>query len=241
MHMFTTVIVEDSELARIELKDLLAPYPFIKVVGEAVDIKSAITLINELQPSLLFLDIDLPGGNAFDILSKLNFDASKIIFTTAFDQFAIQSFDFNTVDYLLKPIKPQRLNKALDKLTTAVVSELPVTIERLNKEHSFFVKDGDKCWLIKVEQLEYIESVGNYSRLYFDGNVAMHNMSLTAVEERLDETLFFRISRSHIVNLRKIVHIEPWVTGGYQVTLESGQTLEISRRQSVKFKQQVML
>lgn len=262
MQSITAVIVEDSELARLELEALLQAHSKINLVAQAWDVNSAITAINEHKPDLVFMDIDLPGGTAFDILPKLT-NVPKLIFTTAFDQFALQAFDHNTVDYLLKPIKSARLAQAIEKLTgkltekpqgqsveseaeRAAVNAQDSAQEsehkpKLSQNHSFFIKDGEQCWVIKVQDLAYIESVGNYSKLFFNGHSAMHNMSLSAVEQRLDDSLFFKISRSHIVNINKIVHIEPWITGGFQVTLDTGVELEVSRRQAVKFKQAIGL
>lgn len=242
MHKITAVIVEDSELARLELEALLQAHNKINIVAQAWDVNSAVGEINLHKPDLVFMDIDLPGGTAFDILPKLT-HMPKLIFTTAFDQFALQAFDHNTVDYLLKPIKPPRLAQAIDKLTGNQV-ENPQDVSnkpKLTQNQSFFVKDGEKCWVIKVQDLTYVESIGNYSKLFFNGQSAMHNMSLSAVEQRLDDTMFFKISRSHIVNINYIAHIEPWVTGGFQITLDTGVKLEVSRRQAVKFKQTITL
>ena len=244
MPKINTVIVEDSDLARFELKALLGEFDDINVLGEAADIEEAKALIEHLDPDLVFMDIDLPGGTAFDILSALSV-VPKLIFTTAFDQFALQAFEHNTVDYLLKPIKHTRLQKALAKLNITQHSEGHKEASHLTKPldmaQSFFVKDSEKCHLIQVKDVSYIEALGNYSRIHYDGKVVTHSASLSSIENKLDGNYFFKISRSCIVQLSCITHIEPWVSGGYQITLNDGAVLEVSRRQAAKFKQQLLL
>lgn len=236
--MINAVIVEDSELARLELKNLLQAHPDIKIIAEAEDVESAIACIKAHSPDLVFMDIDLPGGNAFDILAELEL-VPPIIFTTAFDKFALDAFEFNTVDYLLKPIKKDRLDKALAKLAA---KEQTVQSEHLlSTQSQFFVKDGEKCWLIKVKDVRYIEAIGNYSRIYFSNHSPMHYSSLQKIQDRLDPTLFFRINRQQLVNLHYVTAIEPWVSGGFKLTLSCGQTLEVSRRQANQFKQMMSL
>jgi two-component system LytT family response regulator len=237
--MINTVIVEDSELARLELKNLLLAHPEINIIAEAEDVNSAVTIISEKSPDLVFMDIDLPGGNAFDILARLTV-IPPLIFTTAFDNFALDAFEFNTVDYLLKPIKKERLTKALNKLLSnmsANINDQPSNaVELLSGDSQFFVKDGEKCWLIKVNDVRYIEAIGNYSRIHFAEQSPMHYSSIQKIEQRLDPKKFFRINRQELVNLNYIVAIEPWVTGGLRLTLSCGKELEVSRRQSNNFK-----
>lgn len=236
--MINAVIVEDSELARLELTNLLRAHPDIKIIAEADDVESAIACIKTHSPDLVFMDIDLPGGNAFDVLAELDL-VPPIIFTTAFDKFALDAFEFNTIDYLLKPIKKDRLDKALAKL---IAKEQAVQSERLLSTQShFFVKDGEKCWLIKVKDVRYIEAVGNYSRIYFSNHSPMHYSSLQKIQDRLDPTLFFRINRQQLVNLHYVTAIDPWVSGGFNLTLSCGKTLEVSRRQASQFKQMMSL
>ena len=244
MLSITCVIVEDSELARFELKNLVATFEQLEVIGEASDVESAITMISHQKPDLVFMDIDLAGGTAFDILSALTL-VPKLIFTTAFDQFALQAFEHNTIDYLLKPIKLERLQTAIKKLeptlagNTTPASHSPAPL--LNMAQSIFVKDGDKCRLIQLKDVFYIEALGNYCRIHFQDGVITHSASLSSIEEKLDSLFFFKISRSCIVHLACIQHIEPWVSGGFQITIANGAVLEVSRRQAAKFKQQLML
>lgn len=244
MAQINTVIVEDSDLARFELKALLDEFDDINILGEAADIEHAIALIERLNPDLVFMDIDLPGGTAFDILSALTV-VPKLIFTTAFDQFALQAFEHNTVDYLLKPIKQARLQKALTKLNITQHSTghkaAPPLTKPLDMAQSFFVKDGEQCHLIQVKDVSYIEALGNFSRIHYGHKVVTHSASLSSIESKLDSNYFFKISRSCIVQLSCITQIEPWVSGGYQITLNDGAVLEVSRRQAAKFKQQLLL
>lgn len=249
--MINAIIVEDSELARLELKNLLQVHTNINIIAEADDVTSAIDIISTSSPDLVFMDIDLPGGNAFDILEKLEI-VPAIIFTTAFDKFALDAFEFNTVDYLLKPIKKDRLAKALNKLMfktnqTQIDSEQPLGENSLTPDNllsgdsQFFIKDGEHCWLIKISDVRYIEAIGNYSRIYFSTHAPMHYSSLQKIEKRLDPAIFFRINRQQLVNLHYVRSIEPWITGGLKITLSCGKELEVSRRQSNYFKQRLSL
>ncbi|MDG1752683.1 MAG: LytTR family DNA-binding domain-containing protein [Thalassotalea sp.] len=235
--MINTIIVEDSELARLELKNLLLAHPEINIIAEAEDVDSAVSIISEKSPDLVLMDIDLPGGNAFDVLARLTI-IPPLIFTTAFDNFAVDAFEFNTVDYLLKPLKKERLAKALNKLLSnaSTKEQSSNAVELLSGDSQFFVKDGEKCWLIKVNDVRYIEAIGNYSRIHFAEQSPMHYSSIQKIEQRLDPKKFFRINRQELVNLNYIVAIEPWITGGLRLTLTCGKELDVSRRQSNNFK-----
>jgi len=239
--MIKAVIVEDSELARLELKTLLQAHANIEVIAEAGDVRSAIDTLTETSPDLVFMDIDLPGGNAFDVLSELE-NVPPIIFTTAFENFALDAFEFNTLDYLLKPIKKDRLEKAINKLNIQAKPENDSGIEDLlSGDSQFFIKDGEQCWLIKIRDVRYLEAIGNYSRIFFASHSPLHYSSLQKIEKRLDPKHFFRINRQQLVNLEYVDSIEPWVTGGLKITLSCGKELEVSRRQSNHFKQLMSL
>ncbi len=244
--MINAIIIEDSELARLELKNLLQIHTEINIIGEAEDVSSAIEIITATSPDLVFMDIDLPGGNAFDILTQLEI-VPPIIFTTAFDKFALDAFEFNTLDYLLKPIKKERLAKALNKLEIKKINKddnignTSSTEYALSGESQFFIKDGEHCWLIKINDVRYIEAIGNYSRIYFSTHSPMHYSSLQKIEKRLNPQQFFRINRQQLVNLHYVTSIEPWITGGLKLTLSCGQELNVSRRQTNNFKQLMSL
>ena len=230
--MIDAVIIEDSELARFELEHQLKAHPLVRVVGQAADVDSGVALIERAAPDLVFLDVDLPGGNAFELLAKLEC-APQIIFTTAYQQFALQAFDVSTtVDYLLKPIEADRLARAIGKLNLepdrVVAARLP--------DAPIYVKDGERCWLVKPREIRLIEAVGNYSRLFFGPHSPMVYRALSAVEAQLDPAMFFRASRSHLVNLSYVDQIAPWRNGGLQLTLKGGSEVEVSRRQSLRFK-----
>jgi len=235
--MIDAVIIEDSELARFELEHQLKAHPQIRIVGQAADVDSGVALIEREAPELVFLDVDLPGGNAFDLLAKLE-RVPQIIFTTAYQQFALQAFDVSTtIDYLLKPIEPDRLARAIGKLDLepdrASVARSP--------DAPIYVKDGERCWLVKPREIRLIEAVGNYSRLYFGTHSPMVYRALGAVEAQLDPAMFFRASRSHLVNLGYVEQIAPWSNGGLQLTLKGGTEVEVSRRQSLRLKEMLSL
>ena len=231
--MIEALIVEDSELARFELEHQLKAHPQIRIVGQAADVDSAFTLIERLTPELVFLDIDLPGGNAFELLSKLE-HVPQIIFTTAYQQFALQAFDVNTtVDYLLKPIEADRLARAIGKLHLEPARVLATR----SPDAPIYVKDGERCWLVKPREIRLIEAVGNYSRLYFGAHSPMVYRALGAIETQLDAAMFFRTSRSHLVNLGYVEQIAPWRNGALRLTLKGGAEVEVSRRQSLRLKE----
>lgn len=240
MNMTTAVLVEDSELAREELRYLLSHFPFVQILAEAADVQSAILLVNHHDPDLVFLDIDLPGGNAFDVLQQI--DATPaIIFTTAFDKFALEAYDYNTIDYLLKPIKSDRLSQALNKYLPTPSNEPEVSVAPLVSGSQFFIKDGDKNWIVKVDDVRYLTSVGNHTQIFFLNSRPIYHKALSKIEQRLDSSAFIRINRSQIVNLSYVVKVENWITGGLKIWLSCGTELEVSRRQTLKFKQRLSL
>lgn len=235
--MIDAVIVEDSELARFELEHQLKAHPQIRIVGQAADVDSGVALIEREAPDLVFLDVDLPGGDAFDLLAKLE-RVPQIIFTTAYQQFALQAFDVSgTIDYLLKPIEPDRLARAIGKLDL----EPDRSAVARSPDAPIYVKDGERCWLVKPREIRLIEAVGNYSRLYFGTHSPMVYRALGAVEAQLDPAIFFRASRSHLVNLGYVEQIAPWSNGGLQLTLKGGAEVEVSRRQSQRLKEMMSL
>ncbi|MDH4908040.1 LytTR family DNA-binding domain-containing protein [Xanthomonas euvesicatoria] len=234
--MIGAVIVEDSELARFELEHQLKGYPQLRVLGHADDVDSAVQLIESATPDVVFLDIDLPGGNAFDVLERLS-RVPRIIFTTAFDAHALKAFGYNTVDYLLKPIEPQRLAQAIEKLGDAVAAP-PV---RRAMDSAIFIKDGEHCFLVKPRDVRLIEAVGNYSRVYFQNHAPLLYRPLGAIETQLAPDKFFRASRKYIVNLDFVEQVAPWSNGGLMLTLRGGLEVEVSRRQSARFRELLSL
>jgi|SRR5690606_16432097 two-component system LytT family response regulator len=236
------LIIDDERLARVELKRLLNPYKEINVVGEAVNAEDASAKIHELNPDIIFLDIQMPGKNGFELLEELD-KVPTVIFTTAYDEYALKAFEYNAMDYLLKPIEPKRLEETVKKLIeknrkdSFISSETPV----LREDDQVFVKDGDRCWFVKLTSVRLFESEGNYVRLYFDDNKPLILRTLNYLDERLDGKTFFRANRKHIINLKWIESIEPWLNGGLLVKLKGGNKIEVSRRQAIKFKDMLSL
>jgi two-component system, LytTR family, response regulator len=242
------IIIDDERLARAELRKLLQDFPEIEIVDEASNAEEGIQKIENYNPDLIFLDIQMPGKTGFDMLSELD-HAPQVIFTTAYDEYALKAFEVNALDYLLKPVEPRRLADAVEKLRRSAHNG---TGDKPNHQHSesnsilgendqVFVKDGERCWFVKLSDVRLFESVGNYAKVFFGNNKPLILKSLNALEERLDDKVFFRANRKHIVNLRMIEKIEPFFNGGLLLELKGGEKIEVSRRQTVKFKEMMSL
>ncbi len=217
----------------------------MEVIDEAANAQEGIAKIESQQPDLIFLDIQMPGKTGFDMLSELE-KAPQVIFTTAYDEFALKAFEVNALDYLLKPVEPKRLADAIHKLQVAENRENKTQEEYTNnsvlgENEQVFLKDGELCWFVKLSEIRLFESVGNYAKVFFGPNKPLILKSLNALEERLDEKFFFRANRKHIVNLRMIEKIEPYFNGGLLLELKGGEKIEVSRRQTVKFKEMMSL
>ncbi|MEJ0101857.1 MAG: LytTR family transcriptional regulator DNA-binding domain-containing protein [Bacteroidota bacterium] len=240
------IIIDDERLARAELKKLLQDFPEIEVIDEAANAEEGIAKIDSLNPELVFLDIQMPGKTGFDMLSELE-RAPYVIFTTAYDEYALKAFEVNALDYLLKPVEPKRLADAIQKLHLTEQKEIRhggtenINNSLLSENDQVFVKDGERCWFVKLSDIRLFESVGNYAKVFFGTNKPLILKSLNALEERLDEKTFFRANRKHIVNLRLIEKIEPYFNGGLLLELKGGEKIEVSRRQTVKFKEMMSL
>ncbi|MET0356864.1 MAG: LytTR family DNA-binding domain-containing protein [Cellvibrio sp.] len=229
------IVVEDSRLAREGLVNMLKEHAELEIIGAADHPASALEIIKNTRPDLIFLDIHMPGESGFDLLEKLDY-TPKVIFTTAYSEYAIRSFDYNTVDYLLKPISDERLKVAIDKLKVLPLdSSLPLK-PLLDINSRMFVKDGEKCHLIPLESIRYFESQKNHVRIFFGKDNAFVKKSLNNIEERLPRKYFFRANRQYIVNLHAITSIEEAVGDGYEITMSDGKTLEVSRRNAVELK-----
>ncbi|HEY1871112.1 MAG TPA: response regulator [Chitinophagaceae bacterium] len=239
------IIIDDERLARAELRKLLQDFPEIEVIDEAANAEEGIAKIEAQNPDLIFLDIQMPGKTGFDMLSSLE-RSPNVIFTTAYDEYALRAFEVNALDYLLKPVEPKRLADAIQKLHFVEAKETIGTGENINRSllsenDQVFVKDGERCWFVKLSDIRLFESVGNYAKVFFGNNKPLILKSLNALEERLDEKMFFRANRKHIVNLRLIEKIEPYFNGGLLLELKGGEKIEVSRRQTVKFKEMMSL
>jgi two-component system LytT family response regulator len=241
------IVIDDERLARKELINLLNQLETVEVVGEAVNVDDAKEKIEQLQPDVIFLDIQMPEKTGFDLLEELD-HVPHVIFTTAYDEYALKAFQVNALDYLLKPIEPKRLEDAINKLLGKIEGAAKrdeegtyVNQKKLTLEDQVFVKDGDRCWFVRLSNVRLFESDGNYIKVYFDNFKPMIHKSLNALDERLDEKSFFRASRKHIINLGWVEAIEPWFNGGLVVTLKGGDRIEVSRRQAARFKEMMSL
>lgn len=243
-----TLIVEDSRLARAELKHLLKAHPEVQLLGEASSVSEAKEAIEALQPELLLLDIHLDGGDAFELLDQLD-HLPEVIFTTGFDNHAIEAFERNALAYLLKPLQAPKLDQALERAAQRIRPKpavagpddepAPATpmsasapAARKGLEDTLFVRDGERCWFVPLAEVSGFESYGNYARVFFREERPLLSRTLSYLEERLDPQHFFRASRSHIINLRHVAEITPWITEGYMVKLRDGRQVEVSRRQA---------
>lgn len=238
------LLVDDERLARNELRRLLAAHADIEIVGEAVDVEDALAKVGVLRPELIFLDVQMPGADGFSLLERLEPPLPQVIFTTAYDEFAVKAFEFSALDYLLKPVDPNRLVAALEKLRPrdqAAAFAAGAAAHRLTLEDKVFVREGDRCWFVPVKNLRLLESEGNYTRLYFDDQKPQLFRSLTAMEERLDPKSFFRANRKQVINLAWVEGLEPWFSGGLLVKLKGGMKVELSRRQAQDFRERMSL
>jgi two-component system, LytTR family, response regulator len=240
--MQKAIIIDDERLARNELKKLLLEFPEVEVIGEAANANEGIEKIESLNPDLIFLDIQMPGKSGFDMLTQIE-RAPHVIFVTAYDEYALKAFEVNALDYLMKPVEPKRLADALLKVRQKDEEELLSYNNRglLHENDQVFVKDGERCWFVKLSDVRLFESVGNYAKVFFGNNKPLILKSLNALEERLDDKVFFRANRKHIINLRMIDKIEPYFNGGLLLDLTGGEKIEVSRRQAVKFKEMMSL
>ena len=185
----------------------------------------------------------MPGENGLEFLASLEPPVPHVIFTTAYDEFAVKAFDLNALDYLLKPVDPTRLATAVEKLRdrTGAAAQPAYRPARLAPEDKVFVREGERCWFVEVKSIRLLESEGNYTRVHFADAQPQLFRSLNAMEERLDPRSFFRANRRQIINLQWIDGIEPWFSGGLLVQLKGGAKVELSRRQAQEFRDKMSL
>lgn len=224
------LVVEDSRLARKELVYQLTELDTFEEIRAVADAEEAQATIAEVVPDVLFLDIHLPGKDGFELLESLDL-VPRVIFTTAYDEYAIRSFEHNTIDYLLKPIDPDRLKQAVEKLTQRIPYK-----ETKSPNEQVFVREGERCWFVSLKEIRLFESVGNYSRVYFHDHQPLIYKSLSALEAALDEFTFYRVNRQQIINLTYVETIDPWFSDTLRVTLRTGEKVEVSRRQASRLK-----
>ncbi len=226
-------IVDDARLARAELRTLLRSRPDVEVVGEAGDAARAIEAIEESRPDVLLLDIHMPGADGFELLEKLQ-RVPAVIFVTAYDAHALRAFEVSALDYLMKPVAAERLFQALDKVKAANSAVPP----RSRSDH-VFVRDGERCWLVRLSEVRLIEVVGNYSRLLVGDERPIVPRPLRHFETRLDPRVFFRANRGQIVNLDWVQGVAPGVGDGFIVKLRDGTEVEVSRRQARELRERL--
>ena len=248
------LIIDDEPFARQELRGLLETIPEIEVGGEAGNAREALALTAEIRPDLLFLDIEMPGRNGFEFLEALPPPHPHVIFTTAYDQFAIRAFEANALDYLLKPIHPQRLAASLEKLKNwrkpdgnPEAPPAPDAIAKggteapLREDDRVFVRTGDRCWFVAVRSIRLLEAEDNYTRIHFGTDKPLLHRSLGAMEARLPARMFVRANRAQLINVTLVEKVSPWFSDSLKVTLAGGQEIEFSRRQAQVFRSQMSL
>jgi len=236
-----TIIVDDERLAREELKTLLSEYPDIEIIGEYKNTIEAKAAIENDAPDLVFMDIQMPGETGLELLEKIK-NPPRTVFVTAYDEYAIKAFELKAYDYLMKPIDPERLAEVYKRLSEE--NKMPESVVNSGKLHAgekVLIKDGEKVWFIKVDEIRYFESEGNYVKVHFEKFRPLILRSLNSLEDRVDEKIFFRANRKFIINLMHVINIENWFNGGLQIELSCGTKIEISRRQTIRFKDQFSL
>ncbi|AIZ65483.1 transcriptional regulator (plasmid) [Hymenobacter sp. DG25B] len=244
------LLVDDSRLARAELRRLLAAFPDVEVVGEARHAEEARAQLAALRPDLLLLDIHMPGETGFELLASLE-AAPPVVFTTAYDAHALRAFEVNALDYLLKPVQEARLAAALDKVRAQMPAESPdnrlqspatAAPALLTGQDQVFVKDGERCWFVRLADVRLFEINGSYTQLYFDQHRPLIPRTLAQLEARLDPKEFFRANRQQIINLHFVAGVEPWFSHSLRLTLRGGaEVVEVSRQQSVRFRELLSL
>jgi two-component system LytT family response regulator len=235
-----TIIIDDEKLARQELRYQLKDFSNIEIIDEAENVDEALSKIAELKPDLIFLDISMPEKNGFDLLEELD-QAPAVIFITAHDQFAIKAFESNALDYILKPIRAERLQLAIQKVEEDIEARKNKERGELNSNSQVFIKDGEKCYFVKIGDIFLLESAGNYVKVFFENKKPLLHKSLNLLEEKLPSDIFFRVNRQQMINLNYVQNIESYFKGGLHVTLKSGQVIEVSTRQAVRFKELMSL
>ncbi|AWH20354.1 LytTR family DNA-binding domain-containing protein [Stenotrophomonas sp. ZAC14D2_NAIMI4_6] len=240
--MLRVLIVDDARLARQELRTLLSAWPWVQCVGEADDVPAARAAIATLAPDLVLLDVQMPSGSGFEVLDGLE-RVPAVVFVTAYDTYAVRAFQANALDYLVKPVEAPRLLEALQRARQRedMQAEVPAARGALGAHDQVFVRDGERCWFVAVSEIGRLVVDGNYTRLWFRGENALLSRSLSALEARLPPDMFFRANRNTLVNLRRIRAVTPSVGDGYDLALDDGSEVEVSRRQARELRERMAL
>ncbi|MEY8780646.1 LytR/AlgR family response regulator transcription factor [Allomuricauda sp. XS_ASV26] len=235
MGNYRTLIIDDERLAREEVRRALEHYPEFTIIGEANNVEVAKVLVEKEQPDLIFLDIHMPGKSGFDLLEELG-TVPEVVFTTAYDQYAVQAFEVNALDYLVKPLREERFAKTIEKVKLEFKKQEEEQKVPLASHQKIFIKDGEKVYFIALAEVSLIESMDNYARLYFGDEKPMIKRSLNQLEKRLDPDIFFRANRGQIINTEYIKEIQPYFNNKLRLVLTTGEIVDLSSRQSVSFK-----
>ena len=234
---YKALVIDDERLARRQLIEMLGDYNNISHIYEAEDVKSSIKIINKEQPNLLFLDIQMPGESGFDLLEQIDYDG-KIIFVTAYDEFALRAFEVNALDYIMKPVTPERLKASIDRLEETSSTE--------NTEHKslqltdrLFLTVGINMHFVNVNSILCVQSDGDYTNIQtLEGLQGLVSKSMNEWDQRLPKNHFTRIHRSTIINLNYIEKIEKWFNYSYRVFLKNvDEPFIISRRYAKQLKE----
>lgn len=226
MRKMRVMIVDDERSARNEIRRLVAGCPDLEIIAEAANADEAEQLMEEQQPDLLFLDIQMPGRSGFDLLEGLAW-GQQVIFVTAFDQYAVKAFEVGALDYLMKPVREERFARAIAQARQQFHTP---------GEASVFVKDKNTYYFLPWKEVHLIESLDNYARLSFNNKSVLIKSSLNQLEKRLEAMPFFRVNRAQLIHTGFIRQIETLEDGRTQVTLTTGHTVEMSERQWIKFR-----
>jgi two-component system LytT family response regulator len=234
------LVVDDSRLARNELKRLLKEFDQIQVIGEAANAEEAQASIETNRPDIIFLDIQMPGKDGFQLLESLD-EVPEVIFATAYDEYALKAFEYNALDYIQKPIQKERLAGAIARISEKIENKKLNDEDKLGEDDQVFVKDGNRCWFVQLRDIRLFGVDGNYTKIYFEDQKPMIPKTLNYLETRLDEKIFFRANRQQIINLKWVERIEPWFSGSIRIYLKGGLEVDVSRRQTQRFKELMSL
>ena len=237
-----TLIADDEPLARERLRMLLGEEDWIEVVGEATDGLQAIDAIQRLRPALVFLDIQMPGATGFEVIDAVGPGRMpSVVFVTAYDQYALKAFDVHAIDYLLKPFDKERFQSGLARARQQIERQSTGELERRLRElvqdlrpaparrERFVIKTSGRVFFVRAEEIDWIEAAGNYVKLHVGSEAHLFRETMSALESRLHPDTFYRIHRSHIVNIERVRELQPWFNGEYVVFLKDGTRLTLSR------------
>ena len=246
------LVADDEPLARERLRTLLAREDWVDLIAECPNGTDAIDAIGRLQPDLVLLDIQMPGASGFEVIEAVGPERMPlVVFVTAFDRYALRAFDVHALDYLLKPFDRERFHEALlrarqhlerrgtgdlERRLLELVQDLKPSSHRLER---CVIKSGGRVFFVRSEEIDWIEAAGNYVKLHVGNDTHLFRETMNALEAQLDPDTFFRIHRSHIVNIERVKELQPWFNGEYVVFLRSGTRLTLSRGYREKLQERI--